>query len=253
MKKIFVCLVFSALCIINAQAQMVLRGKIIDKDGLPVPGAKVSAKGGTESTLSEFDGNYCLIVGDNTKKVTVDYVGYNSRTVKVSDNNLDIVMIKSNIWNHIPSKINWLVSVQSAFPESFEQPSFGLMLGCVRKLGGYIRVTGGFLPGQTMDTGSVKATLKTPLTTVTGGAIIRLGCALHLTVGGGYAARKALLTVEKDGISTATNLSEYSYSTAAADIGIMLVLGHFNINAGTIIPVTDGPCFIGNFGVGFNF
>ena len=259
MKK-YLCLVLFSLCLISVQAQTVIRGKIVDKKGVPVPGAKVSVKGGVESTLSEFDGSYYLIDGDDSKRVAVDYVGYNPRKVKISGNNIDIVMTKSNLWNRVPSKMNWLVSLQSTFPENFEQPSFGLMLGCVRKFGGYIKATGGFLPGQTVETDEVKANLKTPLTTATGGVIIRLGSAMHLTFGGGYAARKAVLTVEHEGIKTPTDLSEYSYSTAAVDMGIMLILGHININAGTIFPLdralSEGHMRmfqIGNFGIGFNF
>ena len=68
MKK-YLCLVLFSLCLISVQAQTVIRGKIVDKKGVPVPGAKVSVKGGVESTLSEFDGSYYLIVGDDSKKV----------------------------------------------------------------------------------------------------------------------------------------------------------------------------------------
>lgn len=258
MRKTFIYAVLLVLFVIDSEAQNHVRGKIVDKNGIPIPGARVSVKNGPQTTLSEFDGSYSLDVDKASKKIIVDYVGYNSKSAKVSDHNIDITLKKANIWNRIPSKLNWIVSVQSAFPEKFEQPSFGLMVGCVKHFGGYIKAMGGFMPGQTASSADVEMTLKSPLHTITGGFLIRLGSALHLNLGGGYSKRSVTLkTIElkKDGSETRISLlEEYSYSAAALDCGLTLVLGRFNLNAGTILPLgTSHTNFIGNFGFGVNF
>lgn len=253
MKKILISLAMLMIFAAFSNAQNVITGKILDKNGIPIPGARISVKGGNESTLSEFDGSYRLVSEEPLKKISVDYVGYNSQSVKVQKSVHDIFMQKSNIWNRVPSKVNWIVSVQSAFPESLEQPSFGLMAGCVKKFGFYVKAMGGFLPGETATSNSVSMTLKSPANMATAGIICRLGSALHLTVGGGYAERKISLSIDNSNGRVTEDLTQYSYSAPAVDCGILLILGHLNINVGTIVPISDTHCFIGNFGVGFNF
>ena len=238
-------------------AQNIIRGKITDKNGLPIPGAKVSVTGDTGTALSEFDGTFHLITDSPVKRVLVDYVGYNSKSVKASDNELDITMTKTNVWNRKPSKPIWLVSIQSAFPENLEQPSFGIMLGCVKYFGGYVKVLEGFMPGETCSRDNLTMTLKSPFFSVTGGFLVRLGSALHFNLGGGYARRRVTLATETT-LDTEKNsqtlLEKYSYSGAAIDCGLTLLLGRVNLSAGAIFPVGVLPSrFIGNFGVGVNF
>ena len=65
---------FAAFLLAASQisAQNVVRGRVVDKDGLPIPGARVSVKGGTESVLSDFDGSYRMIVEGEVEKLIVD-------------------------------------------------------------------------------------------------------------------------------------------------------------------------------------
>lgn len=254
MKKIFICMVLLVTSSFLMNAQNVITGKVVDKDGIPVPGARVTVKGGTASTLSEFDGSYRLEADERVKHVLVDYVGYNSRAVMVTSPVCDVTLQKANIWNRVPDKVNVLVSLQSAFPESFEQPSFGLMLGCVKHLGGYLKAMGGFMPGESASSEDTKMTLKSPLTAFTGGFILRLGCALHLTAGGGFMKRDVrLITSAPSGITTDV-LEPYSYSGGTAEVGLMMILGNFSLNAGTMVSLSSPDLYmIGNFGFGVSF
>lgn len=250
MKKIFTCMVILVASSFLMNAQNVIAGKVVDKDGVPVPGARVTVKGGTASTLSEFDGSYRLETDERVKHVLVDYVGYNSRAVMVTGPVCDVTLQKANIWNRDPDKVNVLVSLQSAFPESLEQPSFGLMLGWVKNVGGYLKAMGGFMPGESVSSGDIKMTLKSPMTAFTGGFIMRLGCALHLTAGGGYMKRDVrLITSAPSGITTEV-LKSQSYSGVTAEFGLMLLLGNFSLNAGLS---SSDAYLIGNFGIGVSF
>lgn len=257
MKKILLFLLALILGSFSLFSQNVIRGRVLDEKGLPIPGARVSVKDGTESVLSDFDGAYSLETVTAVSKITVDYVGFNSRTVKVQPGLTDVTLQKMNLWNKVPSKLSWMVSLQTAFPESFEQPSLGLMVGCVKKFGGYVKAAFGVFPGQETSTETHALKLDSPLNLVTAGLIVRLGSALHLTAGGGFASREVSLYVDDLGTSDLDSrdvLNQYSYSGAAIDCGLMLVLGRLNINAGTIVPLSaPDMCFIGNFGVGINF
>lgn len=254
MKKILISLLVLVLSSFLMNAQNVITGKVVDKDGIPIPGARVTVKGGTASTLSEFDGSYRLEADERVKHVLVDYVGYNSRAVMVTSPVCDVTLQKANILNRVPDKVNVLVSLQSAFPESLEQPSFGLMLGWVKNFGGYMKAMGGFMPGESVSSGDIKMTLKSPMTAFTGGFIMRLGCALHLTAGGGYMKRDVrLITSAPSGITTDV-LEPYSYSGGTAEVGLMMILGNFSLNAGTMLSVSSKELYmIGNFGLGVCF
>ena len=88
----------------------------------------------------------------------------------------------------------------------------------------------------------------------TGGLILRLGCALHLTAGGGYIKRDVTLTVSTPSGNVTTALDNYSYSGGAAEVGLLMNLGNFSINAGTMLTLSSKDLYmIGNFGLGVCF
>lgn len=254
MKKILISLLVLVLSSFLMNAQNVITGKVVDKDGIPIPGARVTVKDGMASALSEFDGSYRLETDERVKYIQVDYVGYNSRSVMVFSPVCDVTLQKANIWNREPEKLNFVVSLQSAFPESFEQPSFGLMVSCVKNFGGYLKAMGGFMPGQSASSGDTNMTLRSPLTVVTGGFIQRLGCALHLTFGGGFMKRDVTLTTSTPSGSTTEVLDAYTFSGETIEVGALILLGNFSINAGTMLSVSSKELYmIGNFGLGVCF
>lgn len=68
--------------------QRVVSGKITDsKDGSPVAGASVTAKGATAGgTVTAADGTFKLSVAAGVSKLVVSYVGYASQEVSISSN-----------------------------------------------------------------------------------------------------------------------------------------------------------------------
>ncbi len=58
----------------NAQ-ELTVKGKIIDENGLPIPGANILIKGTQKSTSTDFDGNYQIVASSNTTLV-FSFVGY---------------------------------------------------------------------------------------------------------------------------------------------------------------------------------
>lgn len=68
----------SVLFTVYAQAQDVtVSGKVLDENGLPIPGATVLIKGTTKATATDMDGNYQLKVASNGTLV-FSYMGYSA-------------------------------------------------------------------------------------------------------------------------------------------------------------------------------
>lgn len=76
-KKIFVCLLASAMMTISAFAQsVVITGTVIGKsDGEPLIGAGVIEVGTTNGTITDYDGNFTLKV-EQGAQLEFSYVGY---------------------------------------------------------------------------------------------------------------------------------------------------------------------------------
>lgn len=86
MKKLGMLLCLLAGAFQLASAQTAASGKVIDKNGAPVPGARVSTLDGTATTLTELDGTFRLDSESPTKRIVVDYVGMESRRVRPAQN-----------------------------------------------------------------------------------------------------------------------------------------------------------------------
>ena len=256
----------SILCLLLANvgcvlAQNILNGTVVDRDGNPIPGAKVEIVGSTESVITELDGTFHFDIQNPAKKVQVFYAGMQTKTQTIKPD-MVIKLSKTNWWNSKPEKYSWLINIQGAFPESgIENPSFGLMLGRVKTLGWYVK--GVYSPGKSTDgdyvsypddsdqisywtTGKDKCSFYA----ATAGVLVRLNSPIHLYAGAGYANRKVAWELA-DG--TYAKNTEYSYSGVAVDYGLMLKIGKFSVNGGVLMSLADGCEFIGNVGIGVCF
>lgn len=74
-----------------------ITGKITDsKDGAPVPGVSVTAKGTGTGTQTRSDGTYSLSVPNNTTTLVVSSVGYATQEINVSGKtSLDVLLVAS--------------------------------------------------------------------------------------------------------------------------------------------------------------
>lgn len=69
---------------IVSYAQREIKGIVIDDNGDPLTGAVVKADN-TKGTVTDMDGNFNLMVDESVKTISVSYVGYKPRTIKVAD------------------------------------------------------------------------------------------------------------------------------------------------------------------------
>jgi len=75
-KKLLVFCLFSTLFSVFVQAQDVsVNGKVVDENGLPVPGATVLIKGTSKEAITDFDGHYQITASPNGTLV-FSFIGY---------------------------------------------------------------------------------------------------------------------------------------------------------------------------------
>lgn len=76
--KLLVFCFLSILFSVYAQAQEItVNGKVLDENGLPIPGATILIKGTSKATASDIDGNY-KIKAASSGTLMFSYMGYNS-------------------------------------------------------------------------------------------------------------------------------------------------------------------------------
>lgn len=256
-------LIMAALLLgsLHLLAQNKVTGTVTDKDGNPIPGAKVEVKGGTESTITELDGTFVLETKSPVKKVKVYYVGMQSKEQKVKPDML-IKMSDSSWWREKPDKYRWFLGVQGAFPdcEDHIKPSFGLMVGQVKNFGWYVKgvYNKTLSSDETFDVPSsadnywLTGNIDKSYWNVTGGAMYRLWSPIHLYVGAGYSKRTIAWELF-DG-----NYFEYSpdcYYGVVIEFGFMLKIKKVFVNMGMMLN-NDSNNFkdgVGNFGIGYFF
>lgn len=85
----------------TAMAQKVVTGTVVDADGEPVIGANVMITGTKIGTATDNHGKFTIKnVPSSAKKVTVSYIGMESKTVSISAN-VNIVMKESNVMEEV--------------------------------------------------------------------------------------------------------------------------------------------------------
>ncbi|MCK8479174.1 TonB-dependent receptor [Psychroserpens algicola] len=106
-------------CCVFTFAQTTVKGKVSDNNGIPLPGANIIVVGTTTGTISDYDGNYTLVVDQEPPfSIQVSSVGFETVTVEVTTNpqTIDITMIEG-------TSLDEVVISASRTPERiFESP-----------------------------------------------------------------------------------------------------------------------------------
>jgi outer membrane receptor protein involved in Fe transport len=118
MKTIFKIMMLFCCAISFAQSTTVT-GKVIDNNGIPLPGANIIVKGTTSGAITDFDGNYTLVINQAPPfTIEVSSVGFNRVTKEVTTNpqTIDITMVEG-------TSLDEVVISASRTPERiFESP-----------------------------------------------------------------------------------------------------------------------------------
>jgi len=78
------------------QGRQMVRGKVIDETGEPLPGASITVKGTTTGTVTDIEGNFSLQVATDAPKLIASFVGFESQEIKPSGEEPTIVLKESD-------------------------------------------------------------------------------------------------------------------------------------------------------------
>ena len=75
-----------------AQEKKKITGTVTDQNGEPMIGATVKPVNGAGGTVTDFDGNFEISVPQDTKQLTVSYIGYKTMTVDIKGSTVKVTM-----------------------------------------------------------------------------------------------------------------------------------------------------------------
>src|SRR5690606_24236992 len=77
--------VFGILCTYGMQAQMTVKGTVVDAaSSLGLPGVSVVIKGTSTGTTTDFDGNYSINVPSEEGTLQFSYVGFTTQEIAIN-------------------------------------------------------------------------------------------------------------------------------------------------------------------------
>lgn len=88
------CFILLCFFVLPVMAQNVsVTGKVTDaKDGSPLPGVSIQAKGTTTGTVTDANGNFKLSVPSSVKTLVVTYIGYDRQEVAITGSPLNVAL-----------------------------------------------------------------------------------------------------------------------------------------------------------------
>ncbi|MCK0160369.1 SusC/RagA family TonB-linked outer membrane protein [Allomuricauda sp. F6463D] len=95
LKNQFMCLWSFLLLSITINAQRQVTGNVSDQAG-PLPGVSILLKGTSIGTITDFDGNYTISLGEANGVLQYSYVGYHSREIVVGQQTAINVVLEEN-------------------------------------------------------------------------------------------------------------------------------------------------------------
>jgi TonB-linked SusC/RagA family outer membrane protein len=79
----------------KAELQQLVRGKVSDDEGLPLPGATVMEKGTKNVTGTDMDGNFSLTVTDASAVIVVSYIGFETQEIALGGKVIQNIRLKA--------------------------------------------------------------------------------------------------------------------------------------------------------------
>lgn len=74
-----------------------ITGKVTDSNGEPIPYVNIMVKGTTIGTITDNEGNYSITIPNQAKELTYSFIGYKSKTLPISGNQMNVVLEENNV------------------------------------------------------------------------------------------------------------------------------------------------------------
>ena len=80
----------------NAEQKISIKGTVKDAAGIPIPGANVLVKGTTIGTITDLDGNYSIVIPENSNTLVFSYIGFKTTEVAINGKSVVNISLKSD-------------------------------------------------------------------------------------------------------------------------------------------------------------
>lgn len=216
-------------------AKDTVTGTVIDKKKNPIPGAKVEIVGQPYFAFTDFDGRFNIKCYPGAKKVLVTYPKLKAAKKKITP---DMTVQIGRSWKQVPEHYQWFVGANigvsltstgiekinnsSYYDADFVSPTISLMAGRVKAVGWYVKTFVNPSVRPMNDWSDIPDNRCSNYGVILGG-MVRLGCPLHLYLGGGF-VRTSFSNLKK---------TEYDYSNTGwqIDMGLLFrIKDNFGIN-----------------------
>lgn len=74
----------------KASFQQVIQGKVVDENGLPLPGASIVEENTNNSASTDNDGNFSISVSGPDAVLVISFMGYQNKKISASQNNVTV-------------------------------------------------------------------------------------------------------------------------------------------------------------------
>jgi hypothetical protein len=79
----------------NLKQEFVIKGKVTDSNGDPLPGVNIQEKGTTTGAVTDLDGNYTIEVSSGNAVLAYSFVGFLTEEIEVSgQTSIDVVLVE---------------------------------------------------------------------------------------------------------------------------------------------------------------
>ena len=241
---------FSELTLADViQKKDTVSGMVIGKNKEPLPGAKVEIVGQPYSAFTDFDGRFNIKCEPGAKRVLVTYPKARAIKKKISP---DMTVQIGRTWRQVPEKYQWFVGANIGygitaadfpveklisspdnsfdpywekrdFTDDFISPTISVMAGRVKVVGWYLKA----FVNPSVETAwyewsaDGKSGVRCSNAGLILGGMVRLGCPLHLYLGGGFSYANI------SGLPT----TRYSHYAWQYDMGLLFrIKDNFGIN-----------------------
>lgn len=83
----------------HPQQMRTLSGKVIDSNGEPIIGATVQLKGTSTGVITDVDGKYEILVPTSEVVLSVSFIGYQKKELKVGDQSYVVIHLQEDVQN----------------------------------------------------------------------------------------------------------------------------------------------------------
>lgn len=102
MKKLTILFSLMLFLVGYSYGQRVVKGSVVDTDGVPLIGANVLVPGSTVGTITDFDGTFSISVPTDATTLEISYTGYDNQSVDITGiNNVSITLTEGKLLDEI--------------------------------------------------------------------------------------------------------------------------------------------------------